>query len=252
MTSGWVFLVTFASTMAGAGFGMVLRTRLPAAYLSPEIKEVVRLGAGLLSTLAAVVISLMIASAKSSYDTQDAHFRQLAAHIVLVDQLLAHYGPEAVEIRKLMRQAVPITLDRIWREQAARIPANSAFSTSSGAEQLFQAIETLSPANDEQRMLKLRIAQAGTDIANARLLMFSDVDTPIMTPFLLILVFWLTVIFTSFSLFVEPGPVIIAALLVFALSVSSALFMVADLGQPFAGLMQISNQPLRHALGSIE
>ena len=112
MTSGWVFLVTFASTMAGAGFGMVLRTRLPAAYLSPEIKEVVRLGAGLLSTLAAVVISLMIASAKSSYDTQDAHFRQLAAHIVLVDQLLAHYGPEAVEIRKLMRQAVPIATAR--------------------------------------------------------------------------------------------------------------------------------------------
>jgi Protein of unknown function (DUF4239) len=252
VTSGWVFLVTFASTMAGVRLGMVLRARLPKAYLSPEMKEVVRLGVGLLSTLTAVVISLMIASAKSSYDTQEAHFRQLAAHIVLVDQLLAHYGQEATGVRKLMRQAVPVTLDRIWREQATRTPENTAFSTSSGAEQLFQAIETLSPANDEQRGLKLRIAQAGTDIANARLLMFTDVDAPIMTPFLLILVFWLTVIFTSFSLFVEPGPVIITALLVFALSVSSALFMVADLGQPFAGLMQISNQPLRHALAPLE
>jgi hypothetical protein len=252
VTSGWVFLVTFASTMAGVGLGMVLRGWLPEAYLKPETKEVVRLGVALLSTVAAVVISLMIASAKSSYDTQDAHFRQLAAHIVLVDQLLEHYGPEAVEIRKLMRQAVPIALDRIWSEKVRGPSRETAFSTSFAADELYKAVETLTPTNDEQRAIKLRIAQAGTDIANARLLMFADVDTPIMTPFLLILVFWLTVIFTSFSLFVAPGPVIIAALLVFSLSVSSALFMVADLGQPFAGLMQISSQPLRHALGTID
>jgi hypothetical protein len=250
MTSGWVFLVTFGSTVGGMLLGAVLRAWLPAAYLNSETKEVVRLGVGLLATLSAVAISLMIASAKTSYDTQDAHFRQFSADVILTDQLLGQYGSGAVDIRKLMRIAVPAALDRIWREKAEGAQ-NTAFSTSSVAEQLYAAINALAPANDAQRLLKPRIEQAAGDIARARLLMFADVDSPIQRPFLLILVFWLTVIFISFSLFVEPGPVVLAAMLIFALSVASALFLVADLSRPFAGLMQISNEHLREALAPL-
>ena len=203
-------------------------------------------------TLAAVLISLMIASAKNSYDTQDAHFRQLSAHLVLADQLLSQYGPEAAEIRKMMRQAVPAAIDRIWHEKATSSPQSNAFSANSLAEQFNSAIDRLTPANDAQRAIKARILQASADIANTRLLMFADGDNPILTPFLLILIFWLTVIFTSFGLFVEPGPVAVTALLVFALSVSSALFLIADLSQPYAGLMQISREPLRTVLSPLD
>jgi hypothetical protein len=251
VTSGWVFLTSFASTTAGIALGLTLRTRLPRPHLTHETKEVVRLGAGLLATLAAVVISLMIASAKTSYDTQDAHFRQFSSHVILADQLLAQFGPEATGVRELLRQAIPAALDRIWREKATRAAQDTAFTPTSAAEQIFHAIEALPTTNDEQRALKLRILRASSDIADARLLMFADVDTPIMTPFLLTLVFWLTVIFASFSLFVDPGIVVGVALLIYALSVSSALFLVADLGQPFAGLMQISSEQLRHALAPL-
>jgi hypothetical protein len=251
MTSASIFLISFASIMAGAVLGMVLRARLPRAYLSPETKEVIRLGAGLLATLAAVVISLMIASAKTSYDTQDAHFRQFAAHLVLTDQLLAQYGPGATDVRRLMRQAVPAAMARIRREKATESAQDTAFTANSVAEQLYQAIETLTPVNDTQRALKLRIEQASADVARTRLLMFADSDNPILTPFLLILIFWLTVIFTSFGLFVEPGALAVAALLVFALSVSSGLFLIADLSQPFAGLMQISSEELTRALAPL-
>jgi len=251
VTSSWVFLVTLAATLGGTVLGALLRRWLPAAHLNAETRDVVRLGTGLLATLSAVAISLMIASAKTSYDTQDAHFRQFSADVILTDQLLAQYGPEAIGIRKLMRQAVPAALDRIWAEKASGAPQNHAFTTSSAAEQIYSGIEALAPANDAQRQLKPRIEQASGDIARARLLMFADVDTPIQKPFLLILVFWLTVIFVSFSLFVDPGPVIAVALLVFALSISSALFLVADLSRPFAGLMQISNQNLRDAIGPL-
>jgi hypothetical protein len=252
VTSGWTFLISLASIMAGVALGMVLRARLPAAQFSPGSKEVVRLGTGLLATLAAVVISLMIASAKNSYDTQDAHFRQLAAHLVLADQLLAQYGPEATEIRQLMRRSVPAAMDRIWREKAAAAPQSTAFTANSLAEQLYHAIETLSPATDAQRALKPRIELASSDIARTRLLIFADGDKPILTPFLLILIVWLTVIFTSFSLFVEPDAFVGIALLVFALSVSSALFLIADLSQPFAGLMQISGEQFRNALAPLD
>jgi ABC-type polysaccharide/polyol phosphate export permease len=81
--------------------------------------------------------------------------------------------------------------------------------------------------------------------------MYADGDKPILTPFLLILIFWLAVIFASLSLFVEPGRVMIGALLIFALSVSSALFLVADLSQPFVGLMQLPKEQLEHTLAPL-
>jgi len=251
VSSGWTFLVTFVSLVAGLSLGMVLRARLPGHQLSQETREVVRVGAGLLATLAAVVISLMIASAKSSYDIQDAHFRQLAAYLVETDQLLAQYGPQGSDVRRLMRESVPAAIDRIWREKAMATQ-NTAFTANSLAEQIRTAIDALSPQNDAQRALKARIVQASDEIARTRLLMYADADKPILTPFFLILIFWLTVIFTSFGLSVEPGAVAGAALLVFALSVSSALFLVADLSQPFAGMMQIPKEQLRHTLAPLD
>jgi hypothetical protein len=248
MTSAGIFLISFVSIASGFGLGMAL----PGTRLNQETREVVRLGTGLLVTLAAVLISLMIASAKNSYDTQDAHFRQLSAHLVLADQLLSRYGPEAAEIRKLMRQAVPAAIDRIWQEKATSSPQSNAFSANSLAEQFNDAVDRLTPATDTQRAIKARILEASAAIANTRLMMFADGDNPILTPFLLILIFWLTVIFTSFGLFVEPGPVAVTALLVFALSVSSALFLIADLSQPYAGLMQISREPLRTVLSPLD
>jgi hypothetical protein len=81
--------------------------------------------------------------------------------------------------------------------------------------------------------------------------MFADGDRVILTPFLLILIFWLTAVFASYGLFVEPGPVVIAGLLILALSISSALFLVADLGQPLVGLMQLPKEQLRDTLAPL-
>src|SRR6202012_5162453 len=115
--------------------GRVLRQRHSAALLDVSTKEVIRLGAGFLATLSAVLISLMIASAKNSYDTQAAHFRTLAAYLVETDQLLVQYGPETIQIRILMRQAMPAAVDRIWREKRAA-NQDSAFTSASLAEQV--------------------------------------------------------------------------------------------------------------------
>ena len=229
---------------------MLLRRRLDGKRLEAA-KEVVRLGASFLATLSAVLISLMIASAKSSYDTQDSHFRQLVAYLVETDRLLSQYGPETKQVRLLMRQAMPAAIDRIWREKRSASP-DSAFTSASLAEQLNGAIAALTPANDAQHGLKLRVELAGAEIARTRLLMFSDGEPAILAPFLLILIFWLAVVFASYSLFVEPGSIVVVALLVFALSISSALFLVADLSQPFVGLMQLPKEQLRQTLGPLD
>jgi hypothetical protein len=250
VTSSSIFLVSFVALVIGFVIGMLLQKHIPAAELGPSTKEVIRLGAGFLTTLAAVLISLMIASAKNSYDTQAAHFRMLAAYLVETDQLLVQYGPETTQIRILMRQAVPAAVDRIWREKRSA-NQDSAFTSASLAEQVNGAIAMLSPTTDVQRAVKRRLEEASAEIAKTRLLMFADGDRAILTPFLLILIFWLAVVFASYALFVEPRPVVIAALLVFAFSISSALFLVADLSQPFAGLMQLPKEQLRSTLSSI-
>ena len=250
MTSIWIFLVAFFAILAGGAIGMTLRLRLPKSQLNAETREMIRLGAGLLATLVAVLISLTIAAAKSSYDRQDAHFRQLAAYIVETDQLLAQYGPEATGVRQLMREQVPAAIDRIWREKEIAVQ-DTAFTARSLAEQLYTAVEALSPKNDAQRSFRSRIEQAIAGISQTRLQMFADGDTPVLTPFLLAMIFWLVVIFASFGLFVEPGPIVHIALLVLALSISGALFLVADLSRPYSGLMKIPKEQIKYTLAPL-
>ena len=153
VTSGWIFLISFVALVAGIAIGLLLHRLLPASQLGAGSQEVIRLGAGFLATLSAVLISLMIASAKNSYDTWFAHFRMLAANLVETDQLLVQYGVETTQIRILTRQAVPAAVDRIWREKRSAVQ-NSAFTSASLAEQINGAIAALTPTNDAQRALQ--------------------------------------------------------------------------------------------------
>ena len=123
---------------------------------------------------------------------------------------------------------------------------------SSTGERFYNAIENLKPANAEQTSLKARIIQLTTEMGRTRLLVFTQGEDAIPIPFFIVLVFWLVVIFASFSLFAEPGPIVVASTLPFAISVSSALFLIVDLSHPFDGLMQISNHHLQMVLPKIE
>lgn len=252
MSSTVAFLASFISILIGAAMGMVLKRVLPAELLEGGSKEAIRLSAGFLSTLAALVIGLMIASAKNTYDSQNTNIRQLGTNAVLVDQMLTQYGPEAKAARNLLREIIPSATVRIWRENTLGKGGGSAFVVSEMAERFYRAVEGLNPANPEQTSLKSRIIQLTTDMGRTRLMVFTQGDDGIPLPFFVVLVFWLVVIFASFSLFAEPGLIVVASTLVFALSVSSALFLIVDLSHPFQGLMQISNHHLHMVLPKIE
>ncbi len=155
MSSTAAFLASFASILIGAAIGMGLKRFLPADVLEGGSKEAIRLGAGFLSTLAALVIGLMIASAKNSYDTQNTNIRQLGANVVLVDQMLLKYGPETKTARTLLRELISTAASRIWLENAERNRHQSTFAVSGTADRFYNAVEGLTPANDEQTSLKV-------------------------------------------------------------------------------------------------
>src|SRR6202140_887498 len=105
--------ITFICISGGILLGMFLRNTLPEHHLSTDAKDVVRLGTGVIGTIAALVLGLLIASAKSSYDTQTTQIKQMTANIVLLDHLLAQYGPETDAARNLLRRGVSILADRM-------------------------------------------------------------------------------------------------------------------------------------------
>jgi hypothetical protein len=124
---------------------------------------------------------------------------QITADIILLDNLLAEYGPEARPIREQMRNIIGPLADRLWREKQAS--AVAPFELSGAAEKAYLGIQSLSPQNDLQRSLQTRAAQLSTDLVQTRLILFAGSDNVIPTPFLAILVLWLVIIFASFSLF---------------------------------------------------
>ncbi len=243
--------IALACISAGALLGMFLRSTLAEHHLSTDAKDVVRLGTGLIGTIAALVLGLLIGSAKSSYDTQSTQIKQMTANIVLLDRFLEEYGPETGAVRNLLRRGVVILADRMWRENNSDPAKAAPFEASAATEAFYLKLQELSPQNDFQRSLQARAIQLSTDIAQTRLLLFAQMGNSIPMPFLVVLIFWLTIIFASFSLFAQPNAIVIGSLFIFALSAAGAIYLVLELGQPFAGLMQISSAPLRNALAPL-
>ena len=243
--------IALACISGGALLGMFLRSTLAEHHLSGDAKDVVRLGTGLIGTIAALVLGLLIGSAKNSYDTQSTQIKQMTANIVLLDRFLEEYGPETGAVRNLLRRGVVILADRMWRENNSDLAKAAPFEASAASEAFYLKLQELSPQNDFQRSLQARAIQLSTDIAQTRLQLFAQMGNSIPMPFLVVLIFWLTIIFASFSLFAQPNAIVIGSLFIFALSAAGAIYLVLELGQPFAGLMQISSAPLRNALAPL-
>ena len=243
-----ISLLVFALIFGGALAGMAVRPLLSEHHLHSDSKDVVKLTAGLIGTLTALVLGLLIASAKTTFDQKANQVRQLTAMIILLDDLVTQYGPEASSLRNLLRESIPPMADRIWHEQTTQTKKPARFESSVEAWAFYDELQRLSPNNDMQRSLQARAIAAFTDGAQMRLQLFTQAGSTIPTPFLVIMVFWLSAIFVSATLFVKPNTVVTISLFVCALSFSGAIFLILELDDPFTGLMGISSSILRNAL----
>jgi hypothetical protein len=245
-----ISLIALASIMCGTLLGMLLRTLLPEHHMSHDSKEVMQMGTAMIATLAALVLGLMISSAKGSFDMLSDELRQVSAKIIMLDQAMADYGPEAKKARDILRLAVMHTIERLWPAGKTAIATEAVGQREVGIKKLVQNIQQLSPRNDEQRRLRSRALQIIDELAAARVIVFESVgQRSLPTPFIMLLVCWLTIIFFSFGLYTGRGhATVITILFVCALSVSSSLLVILDMDQPFGGLIRISSAPLQNAL----
>jgi hypothetical protein len=248
MTDLLISLLVFVLIFGGAVVGMAVRPLLSEHHLQSDSKDVVKLTAGLIGTLTALVLGLLIASAKSTFDQKTSQVRQITATIILLDDLLAQYGPEAASLRKLLRQSIPPLANRIWHDEESPTGKPVNFESSAESAAFENELERLAPKNDEQRSLQSRAIQAFTEGAQIRLQLFTQTGGSIPVPFLVILVFWLGAIFLSVTLFARANLVVMTSLTVCALSFACAIFLVLELDNPFTGLMGISSATLRRVL----
>lgn len=235
--------------LCGAAAGAFFRRVLPDHHLNAHSKDIVRAGSTLIATISALVLGLLITSAKNTFDTQHNEVREITAKFILIDSQLKRYGPEARHARELLRQSIDPTIDRIWGQRAVKSPTGAPFQPSKAGDLLYAAIEALSPQNDVQRALKFQALQTTTGITAERVLLFEQSDLGLPELLLAILLFWLTILLASSTLFSAVNPTGGVALVIIALSVSGAIFLILEMNNPFTGLMQIPSAPLGAALG---
>jgi hypothetical protein len=239
-------LIVLIGVFGGAVLGIVLRKTLPEHHLSTGSQDVVKLAMGLVATMSALVLGLLISSAKGFYDSQTADLTQMSSRIIFLDRVLAHYGPESAEAREKLRGAVSDNLDRIWPQERQRSSEIGAPAT--GTDTLVDKIQALTPKDDRQRALQSQAVGMAIDLGQTRWLMYEQEAVSVSKPMLLVLVFWLIAIFVSFGLYAPSNATVTVALFVAALSVSGAIFLILEMYTPFDGVIQISSAPLRNAL----
>lgn len=248
MSSSTIFLVTLLCIFSGIGLGAFIRKRLPEHHLQPESKETVKLASGLIATLVALVLGLLVGSAKSTFDSANNALVQGGAKIIVLDRAMRHYGPETEPIRTLMREGFAAGVERVWPSGDKPSGNLGQFIASGGLDKLTNAMRNLKPADDNQRMLQSQMLQLVNDIEQSDWLLIEESQTGLTPAFMLVLIFWMTILYTSFSILAPQNPTALAALLISALCTAAAVFLIIEMSHPFGGFIKASPAPLKHAL----
>ena len=249
MNSAITAAILFVCLAGVALLGRRVRRYLPEDHLSGDSKDAVKLALGLVATMTALLLGLLVSSAKGTYDTMRSEVMQLTAKVVFLDRVLGLYGPEAAGARGELREAVADAVRRIWPEERSG-PAQLAPNEQVG-DTFYIAVQRLSPHDDTQRALKTQAATLMVEIGQLRSLLQAQSVPSISRPLLIAVVSWLVIIFLGFSLVAPPNTTTTLALVAAAFSVACATFLILGLDHPFGGLIGIQSEPMLNVLSHL-
>jgi len=246
-------VVTFVCTFTAALLGTIIRTALPAAHVSKESQDVIRLGMGLVATMTALLLGLVTAAAKGSFDSQDLAIKNTAAGILALDRLLARYGPETQPTRDLLRRTVAARIETMWPGDAGRSPLDDSASvsrTGRAAEEIENEILQLAPQTESQRWFRSEALKVTAEVLRTRWRLLST-GGAVPRQFLIVVIFWLSMTFASFGLSAPRNATVLTVFAISTLSVAAAVFLIFELDGPFDGIIRISSVPMRFALANL-
>jgi len=243
-----IFLISAGCIFGGAVLGLLLSGLLPEGHLRDNSRDTVKVVTGLIATLAALVLGLLISSAKSTFDAVDTAITQSGAKIILLDRALANYGPETKGLREHLHSTVIAGIEMFWPGEKAEGAGLVGFERTNSMEALQAKIRELTPATDIQRQLRSEAERLSGEILEARWLLIAQSQRSLPMTFVVVLLFWLTMLHISFGLLAPRNATVITMLLISALSVSGAMFIILEMDHPLQGMIKVSSAPLRKAL----
>lgn len=231
-----VALVSCAIMLGGAYAGSRLRRVLPSHHLEGETKDIVQTGVDLLAVLLCVTMGLLVDSAYASFEARRTELQRMAADIMLLDRMMEGFGQDGTQIRVMLRQGIAQAAQRIWTPDKPVVPDLGPTSVSN---EIFHAIHQLPGDRPAQQAARTQAGSLAMDIARNRLMLFQAMESPLPMVVVGVLVFWLTALFVSFSLFTPVNRTGVAVLVVIAVAASLALLLFLEMRDPFKGLVQI-------------
>lgn len=243
--------LVFACAFGGALLGMKLKDLLPGHHLHDDSKGTVQLGIGLIATMTALVLGLVTASAKESFDNVNDVLKSTAADLLSLESALVQFGPETDDIRDDIHETVRLRIAMIWPENGSEADIDP-FALADRVDGVASRIRALMPSTADQAWQQDRANELMTSIMSVRWSVASGLVVSIPPPFLAVLIFWITVTFVSFGMFSPRNGTVVTVMLLCAVSIGGAIFLVLEMDEPFLGLIRASPEPLRYALALME
>lgn len=245
-----VGLISFAAIFGGVVIGMFAARRLPSHHLDSQTQSVVTVSVAVIGTLSALVLGLMITAANRSFTERSDKVRMLSLDFIRIDRNLRRYGPEAEDGRTKLRLLVIAKTQELFPEQGQ--PAPSQELTVKMLEDVQHALLILTPKDEEQKYLRTLCITLTSNMVELRWALEQQSEHSIPTPFLVLLIFWLAIVFTSFALFASAKPAAIVALFLCSVAVSAGIALITDLDSPTTGFIRTSPEPMRKALMALD
>jgi hypothetical protein len=249
VSSVLISLIAFVCSFGGVIIGLSLRKILPDHHLSSDSRDAVKMGTGLIATLTALVLGLLVSSAKQSFDSMNTAITQGGAKIITLDRLLANYGPEAKDTREQLRSLVTKVVRKVWPEEGASEAGLKTFEKSpAGMEALLVTLHNMSPQTDLQKAILVQALQLSNEMMLLRWQVIEERQTGMPTAFIVVLLFWLAILFACIGLYSPPNKTVIVVMFVCAMSIAGAIFLIREMNDPLMGIMKVSSGPFIKAL----
>lgn len=243
-----ISLISFGFIFAGAISGYFFGQLLPEHHMSADSKDAVKMGWGIVATMSALVLSLLVASAKNTFDVVNAESTEASAQLIVLNHTLLDYGPDADALRTELRSVVVAAIKRDWPEIQLDSPVPAAPQHSNGMEAFDDDLSKLTPATDDQRTLLTKAKQLSGDLCMERWLIIEQSKNSLPPALMIALVFWLTLLFLGLGLYAPRNKTVLAMLILCSLSVSVAIFLIVDMSHPLRGLICVSSDSMLHVL----
>ena len=240
-------LLVAAFVFGGSFAGLFLHRLLPEQHMAKETQEAIKLSTGMLSVLASLVLGLLIATAKGSYDTTDRAIRSYAAELAMLNETLRDYGGVASVPRDLLRRYTEIMLKDCWPDDGKPAALENDESRKL-LEQVRGSIRGLKPIDQGQKSLQDAATEINMNLLRQRWLLIEQQGSSVQSVVMVILVSWVTMIFTSFGLNAPRNGTVMASFLIAALAIGGAVFLILEMDRPLDGVMRISSWPVRNVL----